>query len=189
MLVRSSGVIVSLAVVAGACASNPPKERTPQATSSATTEPDLVPHIEYEAFAFSPNGHRKRLASGVQSGETSRDQTIQLEGGFAISASVNRQPKVPGFGLTVRHSDYPNGFSWEWFDLRKGHIFHKRQGSGRLAVTLATGPGYEELQSIRFLDDIVLRFRSDIRQRPASSPHTHEVVVRKGSVLASSADW
>jgi len=43
------------------------------------------------------------------------------------------------------------------------------------------GPGYEELESVEFLDDIVLRYQDDMRKPPGT--HTHEVLVRKGSVF------
>ena len=55
------------------------------------------------------------------------------------------------------------------------------QGPGRLSVTIKKGPGYEELEAVEFLDDVVLRYLDDMSKPPGT--HTHEVVVRKGSLL------
>jgi len=105
---------------------------------------------------------------------------LQLDDTFSLSAAVHREPHLSGFGLMIGMRDR-NGFSWEWFDLEEGTVFRKRQGYGRVSVTLKNGPGYQELQSVEFLDDIVLRYIDDMSRPPGS--HTHEVIVRKGSVL------
>ena len=50
-----------------------------------------------------------------------------------------------------------------------------------MSVTLERGPGYEELQSVEFLDDIVLRYVDDMT-KPLGTI-THEIIVQKGSIL------
>ena len=40
---------------------------------------------------------------------------------------------------------------------------------------------YEELESVEFLDDIALRYLDDMAKPPGT--FTHELVIRKGSVL------
>jgi len=163
---------------------------------TAPSAPGASETLTFEAFAVKPAGERERLAGGahtydvateliVQEAQT-QDEThwiksILLEGDFAISADVYRESKVTGFGLFVQRPDNARGFSWEWFDLERDNIFLKRQGSGRVAVTLSRASGCEELQTIEFLDDIVLRFLDDMRKPPGT--HTHELVVLTGSVL------
>jgi hypothetical protein len=109
-----------------------------------------------------------------------RTLSLPLNHGFALSVSVCKAP-LHGFGLFVVRPTDTNGFSWEWFDRDVGAVFEKRQGHGRVAVSVTRGPGYEELAAVEFLDDIVLRYLDDIR-KPLGT-HTHEIVVRKGSVL------
>ena len=61
-------------------------------------------------------------------------------------------------------------------------MFVKLQGTGRVRVTVTRGAGYEELAAVEFLDDVTLRFSEDMfRHRPGQD--THEVVIKKGSVL------
>lgn len=43
------------------------------------------------------------------------------------------------------------------------------------------GPGYEELESVEFLDDIMLRYSDGTSKR--SGTYTHEITVRRGSVF------
>jgi len=106
---------------------------------------------------------------------------LQLDDTFTLSAAIHRNPTLTGFGLLLGMNSNPMGFSWEWFDLDKGAVFRKRQGSGHVSVTLKKGPGYEELMSVEFLDDILLRYQEDMSKPPGS--HSHEVIVRKGSVF------
>jgi hypothetical protein len=94
---------------------------------------------------------------------------------------VYREPKLDGFGLVIYRKGDDNGFSWEWFDREKGEMFQKLQGQGRVLVHVTKGPGYEELQSVEFMDDIIFRYLDDMAKPPGT--HTHEVLVRKGSVL------
>ena len=118
--------------------------------------------LTYEAYSVGGESGRQLVVRGVRSyspacdirvrplAANAWDKSLLLEGGFAIAASVYREPTLTGFGLTI---DQPGsgGFSWEWFDLQHDNIFQKLQGSGHLAVELAKGAGYEELRSVEFL--------------------------------------
>ena len=114
-------------------------------------------------------------------GSVAWSKALLLDDTFAVAASVHREEKVDGFGLVVYRRGDENGFSWEWFEREDGGVFRKLQGEGRLSVTTRTGPGCEELESVEFLDDITLRYLDDMSKPPGT--HTHEVVIRKGSVL------
>jgi hypothetical protein len=114
-------------------------------------------------------------------GAPSWSKSLLLDNTFAVSASVYREPRLDGFGLVIYRKGDEKGFSWEWFDRSQGDVFQKRQGDGRVSVRTKKGPGYEELESVEFLDDIVLRYLDDMAKPPGT--HTHEVMVRKGSVL------
>jgi hypothetical protein len=155
--------------------------------------------LTFEAFAVAPSGERERLAGGVQTYDPAKDIVIResdgggsthwtkwivLEGDFAISVSVYREPELTGFGMTVARPD--DGFSWEWFDLESGDVFLKRQGSARVKVTVLNGEGFQELQAVEFLDDVVLRYLDDMSKPPGT--HTHELLVRKGSVVRVAPD-
>jgi len=107
-------------------------------------------------------------------------KALDLDDTFTISAAVYRNPTLSGFGLVVSMDDR-TGFSWEWFELKEGNVFRKLQGCGEVAVGLYKGPGFEELESVEFLDDIALRYRDDINK--PTGIHTHEIIIRKGSVL------
>lgn len=161
------------------------------AVAAHAAEPPPVT-LTYDAFRIGqdgrhPIGHGVRTYSPacdirVESGAGgSRTKSLTLDGGLAVSASVYREPRLTGFGLTVEMADTPTGFSWDWFDLVEGNVFEKRQGTGRIAVDVSRAGGLEELRAIEFLDDITLRFLDDTRKPPGT--HTHEIVVRKGSVL------
>jgi hypothetical protein len=94
---------------------------------------------------------------------------------------VHREPILNGFGLVIYRRGDGNGFSWEWFEREQGAVFRRLQGSGRVSAGIKKGDGYEELEVVEFLDDIVLRYLDDMSKPPGT--HTHEVVIRKGSVL------
>ena len=152
--------------------------------------------ITWEAFAVNAAG-RHEMAKGIKTYSPATDVVVQEKTGgkggpswsksvllndtFALSASVYRERRLDGFGLVVYRRGDRDGFSWEWFDRAQGNVFEKLQGPGRVAVTVKKGPDYEELQSVEFLDDIVLRYLDDMRQPPGT--HTHELLIKKGSVL------
>ena len=114
-------------------------------------------------------------------GQTQWTKSLLLDDTFALSANIYREPQVTGFGLVLYRRGDDSGFSWEWFEREREGVFVKLQGPGRLAVTMKKGPGYEEIQSIEFLEDIVLRYLDDMSKPPGT--HTHEVTIHKGSVL------
>jgi hypothetical protein len=152
--------------------------------------------VTWEAYALAAPG-RLVLGKGVkqyspakdivvqeQSGEDGRrswEKSLLLDENFALTARVLREPRLDGFGLLVYRRGDNAGFSWEWFDRERDGFFAKLQGSGRLAVQTKKGADYEELQAVEFLDDVVLRYLDDMSKPPGT--HTHEIVIRKGSVF------
>src|SRR5262245_42839081 len=152
--------------------------------------------VVWEAASVPSGTPRHVLASGVKTYSPAKDIVVQerkgkpgtpaswlkallLDENFALAASVHRKPRLDGFGLIIYRRGDSAGFSWEWFDRTDDAIFQKLQGAGRVSVTVKRGPDYEELESVTFLDDIVLRYLDDMSKPPET--HTHEVVVRKGS--------
>jgi hypothetical protein len=165
---------------------------------TALARPATAETVTWEAVTLNGSGGRQVVAKGVKTYSPAKDIVVQeqkgardgvvswsksllLDGTFAISANVHRERRVDGFGLVVSRRGDQNGFSWEWFDRERGAAFQKRQDSGRVSITIKSGPDYEELESITFLDDTTLRYLDDMSKPPGT--HTHEVVVRKGSVL------
>lgn len=124
-----------------------------------------------------------RIDPGVPPVVKSWGKTLEVSHGFSIDASVYRQPKIEGFGLSL--SKDGQGESWEWFDLEGTNIFVKRQGDGKVKVRMRRVDGEEELAAIEFLDDVTLRLRMDAwwQALPFMDHDTHHLVVKKGSVL------
>ena len=161
---------------------------------SSLLAPGSVETITWKVVALAPRG-REVLGQGVKTYEAEKDIVVQQRAGgrtwwsksiplndtFVIGASVHREPRLDGFGLWVKRRGDADGFSWEWFERSSGAVFQKLQGSGRVSITLKTGPGYQELESVEFLDDITLRYLDDMRKPRGTK--THEVIVTKGSVL------
>ena len=110
-----------------------------------------------------------------------RKVSVSLSRDFVMSVAVSKQLQVDGFGLFVSRRGNAQGFSWEWFDRAGESLFLKRQGNSRVAVSVQNSFGYQELESIEFLDDVSLRYLDDITQPPGT--HTHEVIIREGSVF------
>lgn len=155
--------------------------------------------VEWEAVSITLTGDRTVIAGGTkqyspltdvvveqQTGpkgdETWWSNSLPLDDRFVLSAVVNRAPKLNGFRLAISRRGDP-GFSWELFQRVEGSVFTKRQGSGSVSVGVKKGPDYEELESVEFLDDIVLRY-SDGRSNPSGAhTPTQEITIRKGSVF------
>jgi hypothetical protein len=151
--------------------------------------------LTYEAFSLGPHGGRTLIGQGTRQ-YTVRDVMVEAFGGespfwskdlllfsgFSVGARIFREQTLDGFGLVVRRRDDKYGFSWEWFDRDHGDIFAKLQGSGRVRVSVIEGPGYQELAGVEFLDDITLRYLDDMMSHQVGE-NTHEIVVKKGSVL------
>ena len=108
-----------------------------------------------------------------------RKVSVSLSSDFVMSVAVSKQVQLDGFGLFISRRGNAHGFSWEWFDRAGESLFHKRQGNSRVAVTVQKTFGYQELESIEFLDDVALRYLDDITQPPGT--HSHEVIIREGS--------
>lgn len=155
------------------------------------------PAITWEASALVGPG-RQSLGKGtktysperdivVQQQEPGRDgspawlKSIALDDTFGLGASVHREKSLGGIGLVVFRRGDENGFSWEWFDRVESNVYERRQGTGRVMVSTRKGPDHEELEAVEFLDDTTLRYLDDMRKPPGT--HTHELVIRKGSVL------
>jgi hypothetical protein len=110
-----------------------------------------------------------------------RTVSIPLSCDFVMSVGVCQQVRVDGFGLFISRRGNAHGFSWEWFDRAGRTIFEKRQGCSRVAVNVRRSGGYEELESMEFVDDVALRYLDHLAKPPGT--HTHEVIVRKGSIF------
>jgi hypothetical protein len=152
--------------------------------------------VTWEAVALSPG--RGLLDKGTKSYLPSRDIIVRKEGPgrggrpawskslplsdtFAVGASVYQERNLDGFGLFVSRRGDQRGFSWEWFERESGSTFRKLQGQGRVSVSVKKAADYEELEAVEFLDDIVLRYLDDMAKGPGT--HTHEILIKKGSVL------
>jgi hypothetical protein len=154
--------------------------------------------LQFEAYQLQPGGGRKLLARGAR--EYSPDADVQvidnrpsrhgnhwskrlaLFGKYELEADVYQEPQLDGFGLVIVERGNPNGFSWNWFDRERDDVFTKRQGPGRLKVSVVASNGLVELAAMEFLDDVVLRYLDDfVAKQPGES--THEIVIKKGSVF------
>ena len=110
-----------------------------------------------------------------------RKVSVSLSSDWVMSVAVSKQVQVDGFGLFIGRRGNAHGFSWEWFDRAGASLFLKRQGQSRVAVAMQKSFGYEELESVEFMDDVALRYLDDITRPPGT--HTHEVIIRAGSVF------
>ncbi len=118
----------------------------------------------------------------TKDGAPSWVKSLVLDENFAIGASVHREQPLTGFGLMVFRRGGRDGFSWEWFDKANGSTFAKLQGNGRVAVKVKKQGEAEEITSVEFLEDVTLRYLDDMSKPPGTV--NHEVLIRKGSVLA-----
>ena len=101
---------------------------------------------------------------------------------WLLVAHVTKDTELTSFGLGIRNTGNPRGFSWEWFDKIEGDLFRKRQGAGEVRAFVERGPDYQELIGVEFLDDVTLRYLDDISNHDPGD-HTHEILIREGSVL------
>lgn len=123
------------------------------------------------------------VVAPVRGGERydARTVSVLLGSDFVMSVGVSKQVQIVGFGLFISRRSNAQGFSWEWFDRARARIFEKRQGRSRVAATIHASAGCEELECVEFLDDVALGYLDDITKPPGT--HTHEVIIRKGSVF------
>ena len=158
--------------------------------------------VTWQAAVLSGVGERQVLVNGVKTYSPERDIVVEehlrrrdgavswsksllLGDTFAVAASVHRERTLDGFGLVVHRRGDQNGYGWNWFERVGGGEFQRTRGRGRVSVTVRKESGYEELESVEFLDDVALLYLDDIRKPPGT--RSHEVVIRKGSVLKFAA--
>ncbi|NJN06218.1 MAG: hypothetical protein HC814_07430 [Rhodobacteraceae bacterium] len=149
--------------------------------------------LEYEVYEL--NGHDKRslLARGVKEyavadvriverskgGQRSWSKSVVVWDDFSVGASVFCEQSLEGFGLWIARPG--DGFSWDWFDREEQGTFKKLQGGGRVRVTMAASTKCSEFVAVEFLTDVTLRGR--FSWWPFSFADTHQIVLKKGSVL------
>jgi hypothetical protein len=161
-----------------------------------------VDHVSYEIYGLGPDGARHAIAQGKREYSVDNDirveqrtdgtglvfwvKSLDLFDGFGIGAYVSHEGPLDGFGLFVTHRDWPDGFSWEWFNRHRENEYDKLQGPGRVRVDLRVVRNAEELLAVEFLTDITLRFMDDIRRRQTGE-RTHLIIVGAGSVFRVAA--
>lgn len=158
--------------------------------------------VMWQAAAVVRTGERQVLAKGVKTYSPARDIVVQkhrrrrdgavvwsksllLSDTFAVATNVRHKRRHRGFGLVVNRRGHQNGYSWNWFKRVRAGEFQQSRGSGRVSVTLRKVSDQEELESVEFLDDVTLLYLDDVRRPPGA--HSHEVVIRRGSVLRFAA--
>ena len=150
-------------------------------------------------IAAAPGTHRRAvLANGVRTyspetdvrvqehlrrrdGAVSWSKSLMLSNGFAVSALIRRERALDGFGLVVRRRGDANAYGWNWFERGEDGEYRRPRVPGRVAVTTTQVGEEEVLASVEFLEDVALLYLDDTRRPPGA--YSHEVVIRKGSVL------
>jgi hypothetical protein len=158
--------------------------------------------IVYELYEVSNAGSRVLLAKGVRDytlkdviveenllgRERNWSKEIPIAEGFHAGAVIYREKEVTGFALRLQRRSglmgvlSQGGFSWDWFDRESSLVFRKRQGGGRIKVTLVPSTEFQEIAAVEVLEDVTLR----VKGRPwwfFTDGDTHHLVVRKGSVF------
>ena len=173
-----------------------PTPRSARSVATMVAPPVASPSVAWKIVALFATGGRGvisegRMAYGAEHDVIvepirgarldARKVSVSLSRDFVMSVAVSKQVQVDGFGLFISRRGNAHGFSWEWFDRAGESLFYKRQGNARVAAAVRKSPGCEELESIEFLDDVALRYLDDITQPPGT--HTHEVIIRAGSVF------
>ena len=154
-------------------------------------------------IAAAPGTHRREvLAKGVRTyspeadirvqehlrrrdGAVSWSKSLLLSDGFVVSALVRRERALDGFGLVVRRRGDVNAYGWNWFERVNDAEFERPRAPGRVLVTATKTAEGEVLASVEFLEDVALLYMDDTRRPPGA--YSHEVVMRKGSVLRFAA--
>ncbi len=117
---------------------------------------------------------------------TSRELLLTV--GFAIGCTDYGEKQPDGFGcwLARRPSqvsgDQYDGFSWEWYDHGVGTLYEKRKGHTKASLSTSKALESYAMSSLEFLDDTVFQVNMNPKVKPGT--YTHELLVRKGSVLA-----
>ena len=171
-----------------------------RSVATLVAPPEAPPSVAWKIVVLFATGGRSVMSEGRKVYDPKQDIIVEpirvarpdarkvsvpLSNDFVMSVAVSKQRQVEGFGLFISRRGNAHGFSWEWFDRFGESLFHKRQGNSRVKVTIQKSFGYQELESVEFLDDVALRYLDDITQPPGM--HTHEVVIRAGSVFKLTA--
>ena len=158
--------------------------------------------IVYELYDVSSPSNRVLLAKGVKDyapGDVNVDERlldrtpnwskeIPIAEGFNAGAVIYREKELTGFALQLKRRGgfmgvlSQGGFSWDWFDRESGLIFRKRQGGGRVKVSLVPSAEFQEIAAVEVLEDLTLR----VIGKPwwfFAEDDTHHLVVRRGSVF------
>jgi hypothetical protein len=158
--------------------------------------------LMYEVYELDKSGIRTLLANGTRdysvrdivvreaTGDTGPHWSKELAvvNGFAIGASIYRRKRITGFGLWLVKTEglaahlAGGGSSWEWFARESDSVYKKLRGSGLVKATFVRSNEYEELASLEFLEDVILR----VKAKPSyffDDRETHHLVIVKGSVL------
>jgi len=160
--------------------------------------------FSFELFAREPNGVRLIKQGTLQSSASETtvtrwprdpktlDKQLSLQSGFVVGLGDHGESRLTGIGLWLKRqpspmeaSQYP-GFSWEWFDLSKGDTFKKRKGDGSIRIRTHSISGRVLVERVEFLDDIT--FELNAKEDGAPGTYTHELRIKKGSVLAFSPE-
>ncbi len=121
-------------------------------------------------------------------GERFANMSLDLGNGFAVGCSDDGQASVEGVALWMNRVPHPDeddqyaGFSWELYKRSTGSTFKKVTGAGQIRIETRRAGEIEWLTRIEFLDDTVFRLVAKRGAKP--SEISHEMLIRKGSVLA-----
>lgn len=156
--------------------------------------------FSFELFARESGGVRLVKAGTLQSSANETtvtrwprdpkalDKQLSLQNGFVVGLSDHEEKRLTGIGFWLKRqpspmeaSQYP-GFSWEWFDLSAGNTFTKRKGEGTIHITSRFIGGRVLIERVKFMDDMT--FELNAREDGAPGTYTHELRIKKGSVLA-----
>jgi hypothetical protein len=162
----------------------------------------LAERIVYELYDVSNPTSHLLLAKGVKDYETKDlivderligrapnwSKEVPIAEGFNAGAVIYREKELTGFALQLKRRGgfmgmlSQGGFSWDWFDRESDLIFRKRQGAGRVRVSLVPSSDFQQIASVDVLEDITLR----VNGQPwwfFGDDDTHHLVVKKGSVF------
>ena len=163
--------------------------------------PSLAESFFFEVYVLEGSGKRL-LSKGEKNyprkdievtkvsgqGETFANMSLDLGNGFAVGCTDDGQASVEGIGLWMNRvpdpdeSDQYAGFSWELYRRSTGATFKKVIGDGQIRIETRRSGEIEWLTRIEFLDDTVFRLVAKRGAKP--SVISHEMLIRKGSVLA-----
>ncbi|MBP6224994.1 MAG: hypothetical protein KA439_08035 [Rhizobacter sp.] len=169
------------------------------ALGPATLASTFAQDFSYEVIALSKSGEtvlatgRIPIADAAIShepqspGSTVLHRQLLLPEGWAVGCTDYGEKAPNGFGCWLRKSSSSiskpkyDGFSWEWYDQRMGTLYEKRQGRTAISLSLLQANGLTSMRSLTFLADTT--FQVNMNERAEPGTYTHELRIRKGSVL------